>query len=118
MKRKFEFKSYMDNNLVTHIRNYGELNIVNKKVVIELDAYKFIIEKDKVIVTYLEPLKNEFIFDLNSIISINYHTLYGDILFDVKTSFMEFKNSNLLLEYSLSQNGEKQADYKIILNNI
>lgn len=118
MKRKYSFKSYMNNELVTHIQDYGEINVVNKVIEIKLPAYNFFIEKDCVTVTYFEPMKNKFVFDKNRATETYYQTQYGEIYFEVHTSKMEFDGGVLHLEYSLYQGSEKQADYKIILKNL
>ena len=118
MKRKYSFKSFMNNELVTHIQDYGELQLSNKVVEIKLSTYTFTIEKEKVEVFYLEPMKNKFVFDKSRATSIMYKTQYGEIPFEIHTSRLDFNGSSLELEYSLYQYGEKQADYKIILKNL
>ena len=118
MKRKYSFKSYMNNELVSHIQNYGELTIKNKVVEINIDTYTFLIEKDKVIVTYIKPYENKFEFDRNRVTQTMYQTQFGEIAFEVYTKVLEFDGGILNLEYSLYQGEEKQADYRIILKTL
>ena len=118
MKRKYSFKSYMNNELISHIQDYGTINVSNKVIEISISTYNFMIEKDRVTVTYLEPKENKFVFDKERATQTFYQTQYGEIAFEVHTSKLEFDGGMLHLEYSLYQGGEKQADYKIILKNL
>ena len=54
MKRKYSFKSYMNNELVSHIQDIGEINVKNKVIEINISTYCFNIEKDKVTVNIKE----------------------------------------------------------------
>ena len=63
MKRKYSFKSYMNNELISHIQDYGTISVSNKVIEISISTYNFMIEKDRVTVTYLEPKENKFVFD-------------------------------------------------------
>lgn len=118
MKRKYSFKSYMNNELVSHIQDYGEINVINKIIEINISTYCFIIEKDKVTVTYYEPYENKFVFDKNRATETFYNTQYGMIHFEVYTSSLKFDGGELEIKYSLYISDEKQADYKIILKTL
>ena len=118
MKRKYSFKSYMNNELVSHIQDYGEINVINKVIEINISTYCFIIEKDKVKVTYYEPYENKFVFDKNRATETFYNTQYGMIHFEVHTSSLKFDGGELEIKYSLYISDEKQADYKIILKTL
>ena len=118
MKRKYSFKSFMNNELVSHIQDYGEINVVNKVIEIKISTYTFTIEKDVVIVNYSKPMNNTFVFDKSRATQTMYQTQYGEIAFEVYTSKILFDGSMLNIEYSLYQMGEKQADYKIILKSL
>jgi hypothetical protein len=118
MKRKYSFKSYMNNDLVSHIKDYGEINVINKVIEINISTYCFNIEKDKVTVTYYEPYENKFVFDKNRATETFYNTQYGMIRFEVHTSSLKFDGGVLEIKYSLYISDEKQADYKIILKSL
>jgi uncharacterized beta-barrel protein YwiB (DUF1934 family) len=118
MKRKYSFKSYMNNELVSHIQDYGEINVINKVIEINISTYCFNIEKDKVTVTYHEPYENKFVFDKNRATETFYNTQYGMIHFEVHTSSLKFDGGVLEIKYSLYISAEKQADYKIILKSL
>jgi predicted aspartyl protease len=118
MKRKYSFKSFMNNELVSHIKDYGEINVQNKVIEINISTYTFVIDKDYVKVNYSKPMNNTFVFDKKRATQTMYQTQYGMISFEVHTSNIEFDGSELIIEYSLYQMGEKQADYKIILKSL
>ena len=118
MKRKYSFKSYMNNELVSHIQDIGEINVKNKVIEINISTYCFNIEKDKVTVTYFEPYENKFVFDKNRATETFYNTQYGVIHFEVHTSKLVYDGGVLEIMYSLYISDEKQADYKIILKSL
>ena len=118
MKRKYSFKSYMNNELVSHIQDIGEINVKNKVIEINISTYCFNIEKDKVTVTYFEPYENKFVFDKNRATETFYNTQYGVIHFEVHTSKLVYDSGVLEIMYSLYISDEKQADYKIILKSL
>lgn len=118
MKRKYSFKSYMNNELVSHIQDIGEINVVNKVIEIKISTYCFNIEKDKVTVSYFEPYENKFVFDKNRATETFYNTQYGVIHFEVHTTLLSFDGGTLNVNYSLYISGEKQAEYKIILKSL
>ena len=118
MKRKYSFKSYMNNELVSHIQDIGEINVKNKVIEINISTYCFSIEKDKVTVTYFEPYENKFVFDKNRATETFYNTQYGVIHFEVHTSKLVYDSGVLEIMYSLYISDEKQADYKIILKSL
>jgi uncharacterized beta-barrel protein YwiB (DUF1934 family) len=108
----------MNNELVSHIQDYGEINVINKVIEINISTYCFIIEKDKVTVTYFEPYENKFVFDKNRATETFYNTQYGMIHFEVHTSKLVYDSGVLEIMYSLYISDEKQADYKIILKSL
>ena len=86
--------------------------------ILKLKDKGFIIEKDKVTVTYYEPYENKFVFHKNRAIETFYNTQYGTIHFEVHTSSLKFDGGVLEIKYSLYISAEKQADYKIILKSL
>lgn len=115
MKRKIEFMSYLDNELIAHFRDYGDVEVKDFKIHIRIKDYEFIVSKNDAYVTYNTPLKNTFHFDASTNTICEYETPYGIIKFGVVTNKFKFENNLLEIEYNLVQGNENQGNYKILL---